>query len=191
VALAQAVEGTTIQTSAPAARVPVSQPVVRNVEQSAPKKSTPAVKLQVEKPVEAAKQPEKVAEQESAKGKPSTDGAAVSVQKIIENWAAVRVEVKKVSAQTEALLNSQRSLQIKDSTLLIGFASEFLRSKMDSSESLSITRDAIYKVTGAMLEVKPVVVGKKSGSATDNLDIEADGIVGTALNLGGKLIHRE
>ncbi len=62
---------------------------------------------------------------------------------------------------------------------------------METAESLSIARDAVFKVTGVMLEIKPVVVGKKSGSPTENLDIDADGIVGTALNLGGKLIHRE
>ena len=140
-------------------------------------------------PVKAAQKPAAEKPVETA----STDASApiISIQKLIESWAAIRVEVKKVSPQTEALLNSQKSLQFKDGRLLIGFASEFLRSKMDAPDSLSVTRDAIFKVTGAMLEIKPAVVGKKSGSATDNMDIEADGIVGTALNLGGKLIHRE
>lgn len=191
VALAQAVEGNLIQTVYPVAQVAASQPVVRNVEPSVQVKSTQTVattKTTETKPAEPGKQAEKVAEKQAMA---ATSGPAIPVQKIIESWAAIRAEVKKVSAQTEALLNSQRSLQIKDGILLIGFASEFLRSKMETNESLSITRDAILKVTGAMLEVKPVVVGKKTGSTTDNLDIEADGIVGTALNLGGKLIHRE
>ncbi len=195
VALAQGVEGTSLQQATPVTRVVTQQVPTHAAEPVVQAKATAAVQTQPSEtmakaePVKAAQKPAAEKPVETA----STDASApiISIQKLIESWAAIRVEVKKVSPQTEALLNSQKSLQFKDGRLLIGFASEFLRSKMDAPDSLSVTRDAIFKVTGAMLEIKPAVVGKKSGSATDNMDIEADGIVGTALNLGGKLIHRE
>ncbi len=187
VALAQAVEGGSVQ-MAPVIKT-VVQATNHAVEAPVPPKAAVSSQTPEAVPVKAA--------QNLAAEKPvetvNTDTAtpAISIQKLIESWAAIRVEVKKVSPQTEALLNSQKSLQFKDGKLLIGFASEFLRSKMDVPDSLAVTRDAIFKVTGVMLEIKPAVVGKKNGSAADNADIEADGIVGTALNLGGKLIHRE
>lgn len=191
VALAQAVQGSSEQV-APVVRTVVqstNQAVQAPVQQKAAVNSqTPEAVVKAE-PVKAAQKPAEEKPSPSAGADASTP--AISIQKLIESWPAIRVEVKKVSPQTEALLNSQKSLQFKDGKLLIGFASEFLRSKMDVPDSLSVTRDAIFKVTGAMLEIKPAVVGKKTGSATDNMDIEADGIVGTALNLGGKLIHRE
>ncbi len=42
-----------------------------------------------------------------------------------------------------ALLNSCRLLEIKNGVLVIGFASELLRSKMDMPEQIEITRKAI------------------------------------------------
>ncbi len=191
VALAQAVQGTSVQ--APVTKAP-AQTATRTPEPAAQPKPTPTpapVQEAPKKTPEAAKVVNKPAETPAAPAQSDAKAAPISIQQIVENWVAIRAEVKKVSPQTEALLNSQKSLQFKEGKLLIGFASEFLRSKMESADSLSVTRDAIYKVTGVMLEVKPAVVSKKAGSSGDNLDIEADGIVGTALNLGGKLIHRE
>jgi DNA polymerase-3 subunit gamma/tau len=114
----------------------------------------------------------------------------ISVQKIQENWPAIRAEVKRVLPQTEALLNSHRSLTIKDGVLVIGFASDMLKSKMETADNLSITRSALQKVMGLDIQVQCSVVGNKSAAPAD-LGIEADGVVGTALNLGGKLIHKE
>jgi len=170
------------------ARTTVAAPVVQKPAAVEPQRITvtaPAAKETVTaKPV----QPEP--QQQPAKTEP-TDVPVISIQKIQECWTAIKAEVKKVSPQTEALLNSQKSLQIKEGGLIVGFASPMLRSKMETPDALSITHDAILKVTGASIEVKCAVVGNKSGSASTNLDIDADGIVGTALNLGGKLIHRE
>jgi len=75
--------------------------------------------------------------------------------------------------------------------LTIGFASELLKSKMESVESIEITRKAVKQVTGADLQIRCVVVNAKGSADPANLDIDNDGIVGAALNLGGKLVHRE
>ena len=62
---------------------------------------------------------------------------------------------------------------------------------MDTADALAITQDAIQKVLGTKIQVKCAVVGNKAGSSAGALDVEADGIVSTAMNLGGKLVHRE
>lgn len=187
VALAQAVEGNHEQI-----RIPVTRPVETAASQKAVVPSQP-------RPVEqstpasipvAAKQSQPEPQKDSLNSQPAVT-SIVGIQKIQENWITIKAEVKRVSAQTEALLNSHKSLQIKEGALIIGFASEMLRSKMDTPDALAITRVVIQKVVGVELEVKCAVVGNKTNISPTNLDVEADGIVSTALNLGGKLVHRE
>ena len=176
-------------------------PIPRERVTTAPAKQTPVVAAKtaatpiVEKPAEATASPIK---SEPAKTEPKSEPPAestapktgTSVQKIQENWPAIRAEVKRVLPQTEALLNSHRSLSIKDGVLIIGFASDMLKSKMDTADNLAITRSALQKVMGLDIQVQCTVVGNKSAAPAE-LGIEADGVVGTALNLGGKLIHKE
>jgi DNA polymerase-3 subunit gamma/tau len=141
----------------------------------------------VSQPVSAVEAPEPAQTSEI----PSGTAAEINIQKIQENWSAIRIEVKKVLPQTEALLNSIKSLNLKNGILAIGFSSEILKSKMDTTENLNLTQDAIYKVMGVQIKVQCVVAGNKSGTVSADMGIEADSIVSTALNLGGKLIHRE
>ncbi|MEN6570266.1 MAG: DNA polymerase III subunit gamma/tau [Anaerolineaceae bacterium] len=115
-----------------------------------------------------------------------------SAQMILSNWGAILSEVKKQSrSQIGALLNSQKLIQVRENVLTIGFASELLKSKMETQENLEVTRKAIKEVTGVDMEIRCVVATNKAGGDPANLDIDNDGIVGAALNLGGKLVHRE
>jgi len=123
--------------------------------------------------------------------KPAAAGVEINVQKVQENWNAIRAEVKKVRAQTEALLNSIKSMTVKDGVLVFGFSSDVLKSKMDTEENISLAQDAIYKVIGVQIPVQCAVVGSKAGAVPADMGIDADGIVGAALNLGGKLVHKD
>jgi hypothetical protein len=60
---------------------------------------------------------------------------------------------------------------------------------MDTPENLEFLRKALHNVLNVNLNVRCVVVGSKS-SSTD-LDIDGDGMVGTALDLGGKIVYEE
>jgi DNA polymerase-3 subunit gamma/tau len=190
VALVQAIEGTGARSNhvavpvktAPVAAKPAIQDlptaaVVRTPEPVKTSEQTPEV------PVETATAP--------ASSTKATTGETVSVQRIQEAWPAIRAEVKHILPQTEALLNSHKSLQIKDGVLLIGFASEMLRSKMDTPDNLAIARNALKKVLGQEIQVQCTVVSGRAASTPTDLGVDADGIVGAALNLGGKLIHKE
>jgi DNA polymerase-3 subunit gamma/tau len=114
-------------------------------------------------------------------------GGEITAQDIQANWNTIRAEVKSQRSQTEALLNSHKSLQIKDGALVIGFASEVLRSKMETAENLDVTRRAINHLLKVDLPIVCIVVSGKMSSSTVDMEVDADGIVGTALNLGGKL----
>lgn len=121
----------------------------------------------------------------------TTGDGGLNTQLIQSNWNTIRAEVKARRSQTEALLNSHKSLQVKDGTLVIGFASEMLKSKMETAENIEVTRAAIQRILKMNVPVVCVVVSNKLSATPADLDVEADGIVGTALNLGGKLVHRD
>jgi DNA polymerase III subunit gamma/tau len=115
----------------------------------------------------------------------------VSVQDIQQNWRRIRAMVKRQSAATEALLNSSKLLGIKDGLLVLGFQAELLRGKMSTEENIEIISSAIGEVLGVRPGITCVVMNAKAGTAPTDLNIESDGMVGTALNLGGQIVHKE
>ena len=147
-------------------------------------KTPPAEKTAVQN---RAEEPEATAKPVKAAG--GSNG--VTTQDIQSNWNTIRAEVRNRRSQTEALLNSQKLIQVKEGTLVIGFASEVLKSKMETAENLEVTRQAIQKILKADLAITCTVVSGKMSASPVDLDVDSDGIVGTALNLGGKLVHRE
>jgi DNA polymerase-3 subunit gamma/tau len=93
--------------------------------------------------------------------------------------------IKPQSLSLDGLLNSCRLLEIKNSVLIIGFESDFLRSKMDTAEQIDITRKAIAKVCGSELSIKCVVTNAKQSPPPD---VKADGMVAAALKAGGEIV---
>ncbi len=185
-AFARAVEG-----SQAAAPTPVTVKQVRQIEPAASEPK--AVEYAAPKIAEQSVQKEPVKEQAQpvrAAAQPvvttAHNGGEITAQDIQANWNTIRAEVKSLRSQTEALLNSHKTLQIKDGVLVIGFASEVLRSKMESAENLDVTRKVINHLLKVDLPISCIVVSGKLSSSVD-LDVDSDGIVGTALNLGGKI----
>ncbi len=122
--------------------------------------------------------------------KPSTQGQRViTQQELQQNWNRIRVAVKKRKPLTEAVLNSCR-YHIKDNTLILSFPSEVVKLKMDSEENINLLREALQAVLGVMLPVRCILAGSKSVQPGD-FDVEGDGMVGTALDLGGKIVFDE
>ena len=79
---------------------------------------------------------------------------------------------------------------MKNGALLLGFQGEIVKSKMEIPENLELTCQAIASVTGVSVSLI-CVVSNKSGTASNDPDIDRDGMVGTALNLGGQIVHKE
>lgn len=153
------------------------KPIQKPVQKTAEKNALPAAH-------------QKTKEADSPRAQAMADGS-VSTQTIRENWNTIRAEVKRQRSQTEALLNSQRLMQVKDGALILGFASEVLKSKMELAENLEVTRQAIRMILKVDLPITCFVVNGKTAAPDVDLDVDVDGIVGTALNLGGKLVRRD
>jgi DNA polymerase-3 subunit gamma/tau len=56
--------------------------------------------------------------------------------------AADRVTVRKVKAQTEALLNSVKKINLENGRLVLSFASDIVKQKMEIDDNLEMTRRA-------------------------------------------------
>ena len=160
--------------------------------ESAPASAAPA-RTKVEEPISAEPvRSESVSKPAQDTPIPSgTLASGVTTQVIQSNWQAIRAEVKRTSPAAEALLNSLKLLQVKEGILIIGFQGNILKSKMESEENLLVTRQAITRVTGADVQIRCVVVNNKAEASPAELDIDNDGMVGAAINLGGKLVHRD
>ncbi len=122
--------------------------------------------------------------------RPAGGGAAASLQDVINQWKRISQVARKKSPSAQALINSCKPLTIKDNIVVLGFQSELLREKMALPENTQITCQAIFEVLGCNLAVTAVVLNAKGGNPAD-LGVEGDGMVGTALNLGGQIVHKE
>ena len=101
-------------------------------------------------------------------------------------WPQIRLTVKKAKAHTEALLNSVRKINIEGDRLILSFASDIVKQKMEMDDNMEMTRRAIYHVTKANLQIICNVVSAIT-SASSNSEIPREGLVNTAINLGGQI----
>jgi DNA polymerase-3 subunit gamma/tau len=117
-------------------------------------------------------------------------GQSVELANIQQNWSRIKQAAKDLRVNMSGLLNSCTLVSIKDGVLVIGFSSDVLKQKMEAGDNLQLARQAIQRVLGQDVPVMCVVMGNKGGSSPE-MDIEGDGIVGTALNLGGHIVQKK
>ncbi len=188
-----------------AARVgePVTSSAVRSVQAEKPQKAAasrgeetpksggqPAAVPQSSLEQPAATQPSGQSTAEEPLDQPENP-TAVDLQTILDNWQKIRQRVKTQSSPVDGLLNSCKSITVRNGVLQLGFGSEVLKTMMEKGNNLKITRKAIRDVLGVEVEIACIVVQGKGGQLQMDADIEADGMVSTALRLGGKIVHKE
>ena len=150
-----------------AANKPTEKPAVKVADQSTEKAVGPSVK-DAEMPLE--------------------ETGKVSLEQVMKSWKQIRALIKPQSFSLDGLLNSCRLLEVKNGVLVIGFASEVLRSKVDTPEMKEITRKAIAEVCGGELAIKYVVTNAKQATPPN---IKADGMVAAALKHGGEIVDTQ
>jgi DNA polymerase-3 subunit gamma/tau len=104
-----------------------------------------------------------------------------------ESWKAIKTAAKELSPETSALLNSCRSVSMKNGKMVLGFSSDLLSSKMENGTNLDFARKAIQKVMGMDVLIECTVAGKHANRIPEGRKIDHDGVVGTALSLGGEI----
>jgi DNA polymerase-3 subunit gamma/tau len=116
-------------------------------------------------------------------------GDEISLAKIVQNWQSIRAAVKKMKGQTEGLLNSCQPLGIKGNALVLGFATEILKKKMENAENITVTEQALEEVLGKKISVLCTLTNSKPSNMPRDHEVDSDGMVGTAMrDLGGEVV---
>ena len=153
----------------------VKEPTMESLERPAGKVSDKPAEKQVAVAVHAA---EKNVENTRSFG----------LEQLTNAWRQIRGLIKPQSPSLDGLLNSCKLLEVKNGELVIGFASELLRSKVDTPEMIEITRKAITEVCGSELAIKCVVTNVKQVTPQN---IKVDGMVAAALKHGGEIVDTQ
>jgi DNA polymerase III subunit gamma/tau len=115
-------------------------------------------------------------------------GGGITLEQVTKSWKQIRMLIRPQSQSLDGLLNSCKLLEVKNGILVVGFASELLRSKMDSPGLLEITRKAIAEVCGGGLSIRCVVTNARQ---TTPANVKADGMVAAALKVGGEIVDTQ
>ncbi len=118
------------------------------------------------------------------------EGREITLNDILDHWDAIKAYVKRYNRATEALLNSCKPNAMKENTLYLGFASDTVKGLMDKKENIELAASAIEAVLGTNLTLR-CVVAKNTPAASAEQDLDSDGMVRTALNLGGKIVQKD
>ncbi|MGZ6346200.1 MAG: DNA polymerase III subunit gamma/tau [Anaerolineales bacterium] len=159
------------------------QPAGKPPIESKPEKPVSKVSKDSQKPVKDAGP--NVLYQTAGLEKTAEDSGKVTLDQVTKAWKQISALIKPQSPSLSALLNSCRPLEIKNNILVIGFANELVRSKMDTPDQIEITRKAVAKVCGGELSIKCVVSSAKQAPPAN---VKADGMVAAALKKGGEIV---
>jgi DNA polymerase III subunit gamma/tau len=139
-----------------------------------------AKKAASSRPVEPG--PQQAAEQPETS---NTDQQAT--QNLTAAWQQVMTLVRQMNPSTHGLLNSSKSRYMRGETVLLGFASEVLKDKMEKPENLEVAQRALAQIFHRPLAVQCYVDTARRSAVPPG--VEDDGMVGTALHdLGGELV---
>ena len=177
---------------APARSVPVVEKPPASQPQTGKPQAQPAAQTARPADARAVKPPSPTSAAEKTAPPPTQTGPggrAITQSDVQANWARIRQSVQKENKLTGAALNSCVSRVLKDNLLILGFQTEVVKSKMETTENLDLLRKTIQSILGASLNIRCVVVGTKGGQPPE--EMEGGGMVNTALDLGGKIMHQE
>jgi DNA polymerase-3 subunit gamma/tau len=166
----------TIASSAPPAESvrPRPQPVSQA---SSPKLApTPKTKQESPAPPERSNKPETGS---------TGDQPVVAAGEVVKVWKEIVGTLPRSQANLKGLLNSVRAIEVQGRTLVLGFASDVLVSKMDKPDQMEAAQKAISGKLGVQVSIRCVVMNVKGKVPSD---VPQDGMVATAIRHGGEIV---
>lgn len=103
----------------------------------------------------------------------------------------VRQLIRKHRKNTEALLASSRSINLKNGVITIGFNSPVLKERMEKSDHQDIIQRAFTHVLGSDARVRAVLDRGKGAAGEGVEEFPPDSLVSAALDLGGQIVDKE
>jgi DNA polymerase-3 subunit gamma/tau len=150
----------------------------------APKSDQPSAEATdrpAERPLASKDAPEPSAKA-SAKA-PLAPSGALTFQTIVDHWEGILSAMFERDRMGQALLKSGQPLELKEDKLVIGFASDLLRDKMEKGDTTKQVAAALQDVFGRPLGVKCVLSDQWSGAAParGGPQVKNGGMVDTAV----------
>ncbi|MEW6031236.1 MAG: DNA polymerase III subunit gamma/tau [Chloroflexota bacterium] len=115
----------------------------------------------------------------------SSGKPVISAGEVIKAWKQIAASLPRSQANLAALLNSVRMIDVQGGTLLLGFASDVLVSKMDKPDQIKAAQKAIAETLGVDVNIRCVVTNAKGKIPSD---VPQDGMVATAIQHGGEVV---
>lgn len=113
----------------------------------------------------------------------SQDSAPFNAQ----DWTRVKDAVKSRDAHLLALLNSIKTRELRGNQLILGFASDLLKQKMEKAENLDVLQNVLDEVVGGKLQIVCIL---SAGRGELPAGLDSSGMVAAAVRLGGEIVDR-
>jgi hypothetical protein len=81
-----------------------------------------------------------------------------------------------------------KTRELQGATLILGFASELLKEKMEKPENIDMLQSVMDEVLPEKLSVKCLLASHKAGTLPQGVD--SSGMVATAVGLGGEIVDK-
>ncbi|MBX3005170.1 MAG: DNA polymerase III subunit gamma/tau [Anaerolineales bacterium] len=117
---------------------------------------------------------------------PAADHAAAGLDG--SQWNKIKEVARQHSPNLAALLNSSKARQVRGEELMLGFATDVLKEKMEKAENLQMLETVLQQVLGGAYRVTCFVSSAKASDLPAGVD--SAGIVAAAVRLGGEIVDQ-
>jgi DNA polymerase-3 subunit gamma/tau len=103
-------------------------------------------------------------------------------------WTRIKDAVKGRDIHLLALLNSVKTRELRGNVLVLGFASDLLKAKMEKPENMELFSSILDDTLGQNLQVTCMLASGRGGELPSDLD--SSGMVAAAVRLGGEIVDK-
>ena len=116
------------------------------------------------------------------------EGSVIPTGDVIKMWKEILRSLPREQANLKGLLNSVKTIEVQGGTLILGFASAVLVSKMDKPDQMEAARKAISGKLGVDIAIRCMVTTAKGKVPPD---VPQDGMVAAAIRQGGEIVDMD
>jgi len=119
---------------------------------------------------------------------PPAPDAQASVHLDGQVWARIKEAVKGRDIHLLALLNSVKTRELRGNILVLGFASDLLKEKMEKPENMELLQSVLNETLDQNMQVACMLASGRAGELPPDLD--SSGMVAAAVRLGGEIVDK-
>ncbi|QYK50922.1 MAG: DNA polymerase III subunit gamma/tau [Anaerolineales bacterium] len=135
---------------------------------------------------QAAAAPRQATAAPRAATQPASAPAAAGQGLDMAQWSKIKDLAKQQNANLAALLNSVKARHLREDKLLLGFATDVLKDKMEKPDNLTLLHDVLEQAFQRRLEVQCYLSTASASELPAGLD--SSGVVAAAVRLGGEIV---